>query len=198
MDTSNAAFFIIPGFKDQVKDTQYKWLVSHLKDKGVTVMQTPVEWNNKTLSQNAAEFVTYFNTNQKKENYILGFSLGAVLALMTANLLLPKKIFLCSLSAVFAEDLKAIDASFADYAGKRRQADFATLNGRMLAKNLKVPAVVFYGEKEIEEFPKLKNRCEETVRLAKDAKLVMVKDAPHQIDFLAYKEAIKKVLNGIV
>lgn len=191
MNTKDKAIFILPGFKDQAKDTSYKWLVSYLEGRGTKVIKVPVTWNNKTLSQNADDFVGFFNKHKGTENYILGFSLGAVIILLTANILLPKKIFLCSLSAVFSEDLKVVDASFARYIGKKRLADLRTRSGRTLAKNLKVPSVVFYGEKEVEEFPKLKKRCEETARLAKNSRLVVVKNAPHQIDFPAYQEAIK-------
>jgi len=40
----------------------------------------------------------------------------------------------------------------------------------------------------------LKKCCEETAKLAENSKLIVVKDAPHDISFIAYQQAIKKVI----
>ena len=195
MNNENKTFFVIPGFKTQAKDRQYKWLVKFLEDKGIKVIKTPVFWNYKTLSENAEEFVSFFNKNKTKENYILGFSYGAVIALLTASLLNPKKIYLCSLSPDFSEDRSLMESSIKKYIGKKRYVDTKTRSGRKIAQELFVPAVIFYGEKEGKEYPQLKKRCEETARLAKNSKLIVVKNSPHQIDFPLYVEAIKNTLD---
>lgn len=191
----NKTFFILPGFRMQVTDKPYKWLIAYLENNGIRVLKVPVAWNNKTLSQNAAEFVEYFNAHKSKENYILGFSYGAVLALITANLLRPKKIYLCSVSPDFSEDRASMTPWMKRYIGKKRFADTATRNGRKLAKQLLVPSVILYGEKEGKDYLSLKKRCEETVHLAKRSRLVVVKDAPHAIDHPEYREAIIKALS---
>ncbi len=195
MNNSSKTFFIIPGFKTQAKDKSYKWLVTFLEDKGVMVTKTPILWNYKTLSKNAEEFVEFFNKHKTKENYILGFSYGAVIALLTANLLKPKMIYLCSLSADFSEDSNAMGLWLKKYIGVKRYEDTKTRSGKLIAKELLVPSVIFYGEQEGKEYPSLKNRCEETSRLAKNSRLIIVKNTPHQIDFPEYIEAIKKTLH---
>ncbi len=194
MNNNNKTFFIIPGFKTQVQDRTYTWLVKFLEDKGLKVIKTPVSWDYKTLSKNADEFVDFFNRHKTKENYVLGFSYGAVITLLTANLLKPKMIYLCSLSPDFTEDSNTMEPWLKRYIGTKRYADTKTRSGVKIAKELLFPSIVFYGEKEGKEYPSLKNRCEETSRLAKNSRLVVIKNGPHQIDFPEYVETIKKTL----
>ncbi len=198
MKNSGKTFFLIPGFKMQIRDKPYVWLVKYLEDQGIRVVKTLVVWNYRTLSQNTNEFISFFNKHKGEENYILGFSYGAVIALLAADIVKPKKIFLCSLSPDFVEDWNDLmpDLMLRErkLIGKRRYADTQTRSGKELARKLLVPAVVFYGEVEGKKYPALKKRSEETVHLAKNATLVVVKDAPHQIDFPAYIDALKKEL----
>ncbi len=194
IENGNKTFFIVPGFREQAKDKQYKWLVEFLEDKGVRVIKTPVVWNYKTLSENSEEFISFFNKNKSKENYVLGFSYGAVIALLTANLVKPKMVYLCSLSPDFLEDTKLITPLIRKYIGKKRYADVKTRSGIEFAKGLLVSSIVLYGEKEGEEYPQLKKRCEETSRLAKNSRLIVVKNSPHQIDFPEYVKEIKRIL----
>ncbi len=111
--------------------------------------------------------------------------------MLKADEIKPKKLYLCSLSPDFAEDIKFISADIKKYIGQRRFADIKNRSGRAIAKTLNVPTVVFYGEKEGKIYPALKKRCEETVKLAMNAKLVVVKDAPHQINFPSYRQAVE-------
>ncbi len=195
MKSNNASFFLVPGFKMQIGDASFSWLVDFLKKKGFNVISAPVHWNNRTLSKNTAEFIEFFNAHKGKRNYVLGFSYGSVIALLSANALKPQKIFLCSLSSDFSEDRESMDSSIRKYIGKRRFADTLTRSGRALARELRVPSVIFYGETEGGLYPALKRRCEDTARLAKDSTLVVVKGAPHKIDFPSYVEAIKRELS---
>jgi pimeloyl-ACP methyl ester carboxylesterase len=194
MKTSDKTFFIISGFKTQVTKSEYEWLITYLEGKGVRVIKVPVKWNRHTLTENANEFISYFNAFKSKENYVLGFSYGAVITLLTANILKPKKVFLCSLSPAFKEDSESEDSSLIHYIGKKRFADLSTYYAKTLAKNLQIQSVVFYGEKEGDMYPKLKKRCEDTAQLAHNSRLVVVKDASHQIHFSTYQEAVKKAI----
>lgn len=185
-------FFIIPGFKMQAKDKSFSWLVKFLRSKDFDVVKVPVQWSRTTLSQNAVEFKKFYNQNKGSSNYILGFSYGAIIALLTANDLRPKKLFLCSLSPDFREDIKNRKDWISKYIGKNRSIDVLTRSGRNLAKSLSIPTIVFYGEREGRIYPDLKKRCLETAQLARKAKLVIVKNTPHKIDHQAYIEAIKE------
>ncbi|MFA6254144.1 MAG: hypothetical protein WC640_02745 [Candidatus Paceibacterota bacterium] len=183
--------FLIPGFKMQITDKPYRWLVEYLKSKKFKVVKVPIKWQRTTLTQLAESFKKFYDKKKKGENYLLGFSYGAVISLLVANDLKPRKIFLCSLSPDFKEDGKETK-NWVKVLGKKRVADIKTRNGREFAKNLQIPSTVFYGEKEGEQYPQLKIRNEETARLARNSRLVVVKKAPHQIDYPAYMQAIKR------
>jgi len=186
--------FLIPGFTTQMTDTRYQWLVLYLQSKKYTVHAVPITWKNRTVTQNAEEFLNYFNSKKVKNSYVLGFSYGAVIALVTANITDPKKLILCSLSPDFKEDTKTMPDWIRKYLGVRRFTDNSTRSAVILAKSLKAETLILYGEREGINYPQLKKRCEETARLAENSKLIVVKDAPHDISFTAYQQAIKKVI----
>lgn len=191
-------FFILPGFKMQATDQSFRWLITFLEQSRVKVIKVPIQWNYKTLSENATEFIEFFNKNKGKQNYVLGFSYGAVITFLTANSIRPKKIFLCSLSPDFREDQSSMKAQSIRYIGKKRHQDTKTRSVRKIARDLEVPSIVLYGQKEGRQYPSLKKRCEEVVRLAKHSQLIVIKDSPHKIDFPEYVIQLKKVLREVI
>ncbi len=195
MKKSTKTFFIIPGFKEQASAHQYQWLVTFIKSKGWKTVEVPVAWNNQTLSQNADEFRDFYSQHKSVRNQILGFSYGAVIALLSAESLGPEHIYLCSLSPDFKEDVASMPPWIKKYIGKKRYDDVLTRGAQKIAKNLSVPATIFYGEVEGCEYPNLKTRCEETAQLAKRARLITIPEAPHQINFPTYQVAIIKELS---
>lgn len=175
-------------------DARYRWLISYLKGKNYTVKVVPITWNNQKVSYNAQEFLRFFESNKAKNNYVLGFSYGAVIALMTANIVKPKKLILCSLSPDFKEDYQAMPTWLKKYIGLNRCLDNKTRSAVELAKSLETETVLLCGEKESVDYPQLLKRCKETAKFAKNCKLIIVKDAPHDISFPTYQAAIKKVI----
>ena len=173
---------------------RYRWLVAYLQNNRYDVQLVPITWNYRTVTQNAEEFLNFYNKNKSTENYILGFSYGAAIALMTANQTRPEKIILCSLSPDFKEDTKAMPKWFKNLIGKNRYADSKTRSARKIAKSVDTKLAILYGEKEGNEYPQLKKRSEETARLAAHSQLIVVGNAPHDISFPSYQAAIKKVV----
>ncbi len=139
------------------------------------------------------QFEVFYRKYQTEENHVFGFSYGAVIAFSSAEKLEVDKLYLCSLSPDFCEDLIDMQEWIKKYIGIRRLRDCLRRSGRELAKQLSVPTVILYGEKEATEFPKIKTRAMETKELAKSVKVIEVKDAPHDISFPAYREAIEKI-----
>ena len=183
--------FLIPGFKQKATDRNFAWLIKFLKVKGFRVMGVPIKWDYRTMSDYVNDFKKFYCKHKTNENRVLGFSYGAVVAFMTASELKPKKIYLCSLSPDFKEDAAKMKPHVVKLIGKNRFADVKTRSAKKIAKELKIPTVIFYGEAESKKYPQLKVRGEETARFAKRSKLVIVKQAPHKIDYLEYIKAIK-------
>jgi len=186
--------FLIPGFKTQISDIRYHWLILYLQSKKYEVQPVPITWKNQTVTQNAGEFLNFFQNNKSKNNYVFGFSYGAVIALMTAGVVKPKKLILCSLSPDFKEDSELMPNWLKKYIGANRYIDTKNRSAVKLAKSLEVETVIFCGEKESVDYPQLLKRCAETAKFVKNSQLIMVKDAPHDISFPTYQAAIKKVI----
>ena len=184
--------FLIPGFGQQATDKHFSWLVRFLQSKKFIVIRVPMKWKNKVMADYINQFKEFYIKNKSNNNYVLGFSYGAVIAFATATELKPRKIYLCSLSPYFKEDLIKMKPWTHKLIGKNRMADSKTRSGKRIAKKLITPTVLFYGEKEARDFPQLKLRSEETVKLSKNSKLIIVKKAPHDISNPNYMEAIKK------
>lgn len=184
--------FIIPGFKQKTTDKGFVRLKEFLVEKGFDVSMVPITWNRYTMADYALQFENFYTKNKSSVNYVLGFSYGAVIAFITASKLKPKKIYLCSLSPDFKEDVPKTKQWILDYIGKKRVAETLTRSAIKIAKDLSVPTIVFCGEVEGTQYPQLKKRCEETVKLARQAKLVMVERAHHDISHPEYIKAIKK------
>lgn len=179
------------------KSRQFTWLSTFLKQKGFKVVVAPITWTRRTNEECAEEFVSIFNKDKTAANYVLGFSYGAVIALMTANALKPKKIFLCSLSPDFKEDVPAMKKWIQKYIGVHRFREAKAKSGHTLAKSLMVPSVIFYGTAEGKMYPRMVVRAQETSRLARRSKLVVVQGAPHKVDHVAYQAAIRSELKAL-
>lgn len=186
--------FIIPGFHNQTTDDKYTWLKQYAKVKGFSLMLPTIDWKRKVMTDYVKEFTDFYTNHKSDTNYVLGFSYGAMIAYISAPELKPDKLFLCSLSGYFAEDLHLLKPSWIANRGHRRIDDFKNYSAKSIAKRITSPTVIFYGEKEAKNYPNLKNRCEEAARDIQNAKLVEVPQAPHEIAFPSYMEAIKSEL----
>lgn len=189
IQTMAKKFFIVPGFKQQATDEAYSWLHEFVQSQGWESVSVPIKWNYRVLSKNAAEFVDFYNKHKSEKNHVLGFSYGAVIAFVTSSSIKPDRQYLCSLSPDFIEDRPNMPIDIQHYIGKRRYNDISTRNAKGIAKHVDTPTTVFYGGQEAKLFPQLKNRAKST---AKDlgAKLIEIKNAPHQINHPEYKKAI--------
>jgi len=147
--------FIIPGFKESITDGSYKSLKKFFESKGYQVKLVPISWNYKTMSDYIKQFEDFYVKHKSDANHVLGFSYGAVVAFSTAEKLGIKKLYLCSLSPDFLEDVTGMQDWIKKYIGIRRLEDCLTRSGREVARKLTVPTVIFYGEKEADEFPQI-------------------------------------------
>lgn len=178
----------------QAGDAAFAWLVSWLKDRDFHVIGVPVKWERRTLTQQAASFADFFNERKGEENFVLGFSLGASITLMTARQLRPRRIALCSLGPDYKEDQATTIPAHVRFMGKRRFEDMATRSADDLARGLTMPCAVIFGAAEAAQFPALSVRGNAAVKWAENATLHIAPNAPHQFDFPTYVETVKHAL----
>ena len=165
---------------------------SFFKAKGFNAHFVPIHWDRKVMSDYVVEFEEYYVKHKTEKNYVLGFSFGAMIAFISAQQLQPDRLYLCSLSPYFKEDLHTLKSYWRKFIGKNRVQDFKKVSAKQIATQVKIPITIFYGGAEAKKYPQLKVRCEKTSKDIKNAKLVFVKDAPHQLNHPNYIEAIKK------
>src|SRR5258708_6208195 len=107
MNLPKATFFIIPGFKQQATDKDFVWLVAYLKKNKFNIVPVSIQWDYRIMSDYINDFKRCYEDHRTITNYVLGFSYGAVIAFSTASQLRPNKVFLCSLSPDFKEDMSS-------------------------------------------------------------------------------------------
>ena len=184
--------FIITGFKQNKEDIQFKWMYPYFSEKGFRVKIFAPNWNFHVMSDYVNEFVEFYGKNKSDVNYVLGFSFGAMTAFISAPVIKPSHLYLCSLSPYFKEDLTTLKQNHAIVIGIRRLKDFSNHGAKEIAKLLhNIPIDIFYGENEAEKYPRLKNRCILTHKALPNSKLTVVKNASHKINHLEYVKAIK-------
>jgi hypothetical protein len=187
----NKSVFLINGFHHQATEQSFDWLDDFFSAKGYKVFKPPIDWKYKVMSDNVLQFSQFYNQNKTDYNHVLGFSFGAMIAFISAPILKPDELSICSLSPYFQEDSPD---KYEKYVGKNRLKDFKQYSAQGIAKQIKSSAHVFYGTKEGEKFPDLKARCEQAAHDIKGAKLVVVSNAPHDISNKEYSTAIKSSL----
>ena len=100
--------FLLPGFKQKAASGYFEPISSFLKSKKFHVIKVPVRWDYRTMSDYVSDFKEFYLKHKTGNDYFFGFSYGAVIAFISAVELKTKKIYLCSLSGDFKEDLPQI------------------------------------------------------------------------------------------
>lgn len=181
--------FIIPGFKERVSHKQYRALEKMFFKKGFVVKMVPIVWDRRGMTDWIAQFEEFFSLNRGKKNVVLGFSWGAMVALVTAKRLQPKELILCSLSPYFAEDLSKIPDWWKRFIGKRRTADFGRYSMKGAVKGLLIKTKVFIGGAEQKKFRQLAARCTLAAK-ALGTSVIVIDGVKHDIGDARYREAL--------
>ncbi len=169
-----------------------------LSAKGYRVVPVKVTWNRKTVSGFVEAFRAVYAREKGGYNVIMGGSLGAMVALVSAPQAAPDELILCSLSAFFGEDLGKYDEAYLNRRfGHRRVSDFKGLSAGELASQingLSIKATLFYGQKEKELHPRLVARVKQTASELKNARLIEIPGAGHRMYEPEYVEGLRQVI----
>lgn len=188
--------FIIPGFKHKISQKGYIALKKNLKKEGYTVVTVAIPWRDSTITDNASFFMKKYKktvekyTIAKTEIFLLGFSYGALIALLAATKISVQGLILCSLSPFFKEDLPKKLPKNVSFLQEKRYSAFAKLKITKIAKKIKAKNVMMlYGEKEsvkLIERTKSAFHCVKT----KNKYLFSVSNTEHNIADTKYISAI--------
>ena len=183
--------FIIPGFKEKISDKQYIALRKMFIEKGLDVKMVPIVWDRRVMTDWIMQFHEFFEKNRGKKNAVLGFSWGAMIALITAKDTRPDRLILCSLSPYFAEDLSKIPERWKRCIGHRRVADFAKYSMQNAVKGLSSKVKIFIGGVEQKKFPQLAVRCASAAK-ALSATVTVAEGVKHDIGDKRYREMLNR------
>lgn len=190
--------FLIPGFTHSVKENAYKKVSAVFKKHGYTVIGFEPSWKRSTVSDQAATFISFVENKKinPDECAFLGFSFGAIIALIGAGKIKPKELFLCSLSPYFVEDMKDIPSRWRKIIGKNRMTDFETMNGKKISKKIVSATHLFVEGKEYGEGPTVLRRSKAIHKNIPKSNLTIVPNVGHDIGEKEYLTAIDKKLHG--
>lgn len=188
--------FLIPGFKQSTKDARYIKLKSLFRKAGYRVIEYNRSWNRSTISQHTQDFIAFVKQKNipKEQMTFLGFSFGAMVALIAAAELHPNQLFLCSLSPYFSEDIKRMPERWKHFIGKNRTADFKKILCSEVCKKIRSKTYLFIGEVEAHKFPTLVRRVTYAHKSITTSTIHHIPNTDHEISQKEYLDAIKTVI----
>ena len=184
-------FYIIPGLGESSTLQNYKDLALKLKKLNFEVKIVNIKWNNYSLNDYINDFESQFIHSEKDLIYILGFSIGAIILILSKitmhqNL---KKIYLCSPSPIFKEDSKhysiIMKLLLFFYIPKKMKRELKSLSFKNV--NLSCETTIFYGSKERKELIKGIDKFKDKFKLLK---IIYIEEIGHEFSNEKYQKAV--------
>lgn len=170
--------YIIPGYRENIHGKSYRALSKHLISKKISPIFISIHWKNRTMTSYVRQFLQQINL-QTEKFYIIGFSYGAMMALIASALLKPERLYLCSLSPYFKEDVKKLSISDYRLIGKKRAKDFNNYSFHKFVKKISCKTFLFAGT---DELPSVLKRSKEAVDNIKGSRFASVRQGTHKVD----------------
>ena len=189
--------YIIPGFKENSNAKIYKEIGKSFEAIGIKPIFTHINWRakNNLMQDYLKQFIKVFNKTNVKDSevYLFGFSAGAWIAFMASLDINPKKVFLCSFSPFFKEDMKFWSKYWISSVGKKRFNDFRNHRFNYIIKRFKSKVIFFVGTDEDPNGIMIR-RSKIAHRLIKNSRLVIIPGGTHNIRQKEYLETVKRYI----
>lgn len=130
--------YIIPGYRESLTDSGYQTIKKHAREKNYSVILWEPQWKYQKMSDWVEAFRTQLRTHKKGTSItVVGFSFGAMIALLASQDIPIKKVISCSLSPYFKDDIPHLPPLSSQILGQRRMKEFTSLDTpAKLASNL--------------------------------------------------------------
>lgn len=180
--------YLIPWYKHDIKTPWYMELIKKLENLWYEVCFVEISWKFRVMTD-------YVNQAQKQiksygDEVVLGFSFWAMIALKVAENKKFQRVFLCSLSPYFSEDLPLLPKYYMLHLWVRRWHDFSKNYSENTIKNiLKNEYSIIYGWDESE---RLQNRNKKMIEKLNIKEVSVVPWVWHDIANSDYRENILK------
>ncbi|MBI2580324.1 hypothetical protein HYV85_00780 [Candidatus Woesearchaeota archaeon] len=186
--------YIIPGYPHSGREKPYRRIAEFFRFRGIKPIIISMLWKRATLSNNLEQFMRAHQKFGGGEAYVLGFSVGAVIALIASTKVKIKTAILCSLSPAFKEDVQLWKKSWKKFVGKKRLEDYKMCSFDQLVKRVNCRTVLVAGGKE---YPLLLRRVKMAKKKLKNSELVIIPGAKHDISQKEYLEVLRKIVDNI-
>lgn len=184
--------YIIPGLFQDHTTPGYKQVSTVFSSAGYTVKKVKIHWKYKTMSDYIEQFKSQLNHSENDTVAVLGFSLGAMIAAITAAELQPKNLYLCSLSPFFSEDLPHIPEIGKRVVGRRRMKDFELYSLTEITKGITAKTHLIAGE---HEHPVVHHKMSQAHALIKRSSTHIAPGAAHDISAPGYLDTIQSLVS---
>lgn len=181
--------YIIPGSGESPDEKAYRQISNFFRKKGIKPIPIKINWKYKLMP----DYIEQFRQQAKIKNpdYILGFSFGAMIALISSDEIKPKKLILCSLSPWFKEDLPRLKKTWLKITGKRQTKILKEYSFKKISKRVNSKTILIYGSKEAKE---LERRVKDAHRKIKNSELIKIQNVKHKLADERYLKTISDVI----
>lgn len=195
---SRKTVFVIPGYKQLPTNKAYKAIAKILRSEGYRPILVTIPWKQSTISENTEYFLKRYKKVSMRKKYILGFSFGAMIALLASTKVNTSGLILCSLSPYFREDLAKIRNIWLSAATKKRYDDFSQMQCAEITKLVKTRKILMlYGALEERVLIKRVNQAFSQIA-AKQKYLLPIRQTQHNIGDKRYLRTIHHVAKELL
>lgn len=195
---SRKTVFVIPGYKQLPTNKAYKAIAKILRSEGYRPILVTIPWKQSTISENTEYFLKRYKKGSMRKKYILGFSFGAMIALLASTKVNTSGLILCSLSPYFREDLAKIRNIWLSAATKKRYDDFSQMQCAKITKQVKTRKILMlYGALEERVLIKRVNQAFSQIA-AKQKYLLPIRQTQHNIGDKRYLRTIHHVAKELL
>jgi hypothetical protein len=183
--------YIIPGLGESSIGKNYRQIIKNAKVCGFEIVPVKMNWSKDMIMDDFILQADNQIPKDSKNDYVLGFSIGAYILNILAKKKKIKGLIFCDISPYFKENLKILEPENKKYFGEKM---WEKLKKYSFTKNVSTSAWFFLGEdkgsvynKIMKNFPKMwkgKNKS------------IMVKEAGHNIGHDNYVEAVSKLIKS--
>jgi len=194
MSEINKIALILPGRREQADSKAYKQIGTLFEEQSIKAVYIQPEWKLKSISEQLRD--TSIKVNQSiganDEVYFLGFSKGALFALICASQIRVKKSILCSMS-FFKEEIPHMGMLLKLFTRKMVYGGEEPFSYPQIRQ--KNDFCFIYGEKELKSIPDkiMASRAE----LFNSGETIIAKKAGHNISHRGYQSALKSIIKGL-
>jgi dienelactone hydrolase len=182
--------YLIPGYKENIHQGGYRKIRELFEQKHLRVVPVHIHWEFRTFSSYVSQLKSQIRVDGSRI-VLFGFSFGAVIAFLAAPAIDPQRLYLCSLSPYFKEDLVATRYQTIRSLGKRRAREMRQISMAERAREITASTVLIAGSMED---PEVINRTQEAAASIPRSKLFMADGASHSMNDCCYLDALQQII----